>query len=61
MANWAYKAYGNVHVFKSKHAMRSRVTQWLAATEGSERARAAAVLAGLESGRTYIDTDVEDM
>jgi hypothetical protein len=33
----------------------------LTATEGSERARAAAVLAGLESGKTYIDTDMEEV
>lgn len=61
MANWAYKAYGRTRVFKSRRAIRSHVTKWMAATEGSERARAAAVLAGLESGRTYIDTDVEDV
>lgn len=61
MVNYGYKAYGNVYVFKSKHKLRSHAMEWLVATEGSERARAAAVLAGLESGRTYIDTDVEDV
>ena len=61
MANWAYKAYGDIHVFKSKHKLYSHAMEWLVATEGSERTRAAAVLAGLESGRTYIDTDVDEV
>ena len=58
MANWAYKAYGRTRVFKSRRAIRSHATKWMAATEGSERDRAAQVLTGVEAGKTYIDTDV---
>lgn len=55
--NWAYTAYGKTRVFKSRRAIRQHVTRWLAATEGSERDRAVQVLVGIESGKTYIDTD----
>jgi hypothetical protein len=61
MANWAYKAYGRTRVFKSRRAIRSHVTKWMAATEGSERDRAVQVLVGIEAGKTYIDTDAKEV
>lgn len=58
--NWAFKAYGRTRVFKSRRAIRSHATKWMAATEGSERDRAVKVLVGIEAGKTYIDTDARE-
>ena len=59
--NWAFKAYGRTRVFKSRRAIRSHATKWMAATEGSERDRAVQVLVGIEAGETYIDTDAKEV
>ena len=59
--NWAFKAYGRTRVFKSRRAIRSHATKWMAATEGSERDRAVKVLVGIEAGTTYIDTDAREV
>ena len=58
--NWAFKAYGRTRVFKSRRAIRTHATKWMAATEGSERDRAVKVLVGIEAGKTYIDTDARE-
>lgn len=58
--NWVFKAYGRTRVFKSRRAIRSHATKWMAATEGSERDRAVKVLVGIEAGKTYIDTDARE-
>lgn len=58
--NWAFKAYGRTRVFKSRRAIRSHATKWMAATEGSEGDRAVKVLVGIEAGKTYIGTDARE-
>lgn len=56
--NYAIKAYGHLHVFRSKAAFRRYLIEWMSGTEGIERDRAVKALVNLEAGITFTDTDV---
>lgn len=54
---WSYKAYGKFHNFSSKRAMKAHAEEWMLSCEGAERERACRILAGIEAGEHFIDTD----
>ena len=56
VSGWSYKAYGQFHSFRSRNAMRAHA-EWMLGTEGEEKGRARRVLAGIEAGEHFIDTD----
>lgn len=57
--NYGIKAYGNLHVFKSKVKFRDYLMDWILSTEGAERDRAVLALSNMENGKFFTDTDEE--
>ena len=57
VSGWSYKAYGQFHSFRSRNAMKAHAEEWMLNTEGAEQDRACRVLAGIEAGEHFIDTD----
>ena len=56
-SGWSYKAYGQFHGFRSRRAMKAHAEEWMLSCEGAEQERACRVLAGIEAGEHFIDTD----
>lgn len=54
---YGIKAYGQIHMFKSKAAYRRYLMEWIRNTEGAEQDRAVMALEDLEEGVTFTDTN----